>query len=67
MECKYCGEKDQNRLSISVSAIHGRITSDIVMCFRCYWMEKFETENGKHKIGEDIERELQPKKEIRGN
>ena len=44
MQCKYCGEKDQNRLLISMSATNGRITSDTVTCFRCYWMEKLERE-----------------------
>ncbi len=50
MECKFCGEKDRDRLFISVSAIHGRITSDIVMCFRCYWREKFEREKNENRI-----------------
>lgn len=64
MECKFCGEKDQSKLFISTFVIDGKITSDIVMCFGCYWMEKFGKENGKYKIGEDIGTELQSKKEI---
>jgi hypothetical protein len=48
MVCKYCGEADPLKITMSTRMIKGRaVTIDV--CFNCYYREKFaaEGENGK--------------------
>lgn len=43
MPCRFCGESDPFKLTMSTRAVNGRAASCEV-CFNCYWMEKFEQE-----------------------
>ena len=43
MPCKYCGESDPYKLTMSTRIINDKaITTDV--CFNCYYREKFEAE-----------------------
>ncbi|MBN1156814.1 hypothetical protein JXA85_04300, partial [Candidatus Woesearchaeota archaeon] len=56
MPCRYCGESDPFKLTLSTRAVNGKAESREV-CFNCYWLEKFEQEVREMRDGASLRRE----------
>ena len=57
MQCKYCGETDETKLTMSTRMINGKaVTVDVCLC--CRWSEEYESGGkGKMKAGKILSKE----------
>ncbi|MBU0477920.1 hypothetical protein KKC91_05080 [bacterium] len=42
-QCKYCGEKDESKLTMSTRVVNGKVET-IDVCLACFWIEKSRAE-----------------------
>jgi len=43
--CKFCGESDECKLILSSRFVNGKVVQELI-CFRCFWLDKFQHEDG---------------------
>lgn len=46
MVCRYCGETDESKLTMSSRWVNGKVET-LDVCVRCFWLDKSWHENGR--------------------